>query len=262
MSSGLVASIFSGFHTNLVSIAAISLRLLPTTLLCPLLGGPVVPTHVKLGSVLSMSIYLHNACGVRLQSNAFDHLVASIMLELSLGIVIAMIASAPFHAARIGGRFIDVFRGTSAEAILPLTGSREAVSADLIASALVAVASIGVGSSLVISGLVRSFAWTPLGGFTASESSISAAVESVAEAFATGAALAAPVAATSFLIDAIVAMIAKAAPGSGFQDGATPSRILVGGFVLFASFSASIDQLMSWSARTPELLQAVLEPLQ
>ncbi|MCA3011618.1 MAG: type III secretion protein, partial [Myxococcaceae bacterium] len=47
-----------------MAVAAIAARLVPVAFLCPLLGGQLAPTTVKLGLVLSLALFLHAAAGV------------------------------------------------------------------------------------------------------------------------------------------------------------------------------------------------------
>ena len=51
---------------HVFAVAIIASRLLPIAFLCPLLGGQVTPTHVKLGVVLSLGLFLHLAAGIAL----------------------------------------------------------------------------------------------------------------------------------------------------------------------------------------------------
>ncbi len=68
--------------------------------------------------------------------------------ELLFGLVLGMASSLPFDAARIGGRFIDLFRGSSAEAALPLSGSKESAMGDALYQLLLALAASGIAMPL------------------------------------------------------------------------------------------------------------------
>ena len=49
---------------HVLAVALVSARLVPVAFLCPLFGGTHAPTHVKLGVVLALSLFLHLAGGV------------------------------------------------------------------------------------------------------------------------------------------------------------------------------------------------------
>ena len=68
---------------------------------------------------------------------------ALVMKELTYGTSVGLIAALPFDAARMGGRFIDLFRGTSAEASLPVAGTRESATGDGLYQLLVALVVTG-----------------------------------------------------------------------------------------------------------------------
>ena len=83
--------------------------------------------------VLSLSLFLHLVAGVELpaaRGDAGDAGRRSRCKEMVYGTSVGLVAALPFDAARMGGRFIDLFRGTSAEASLPMAGSRESATGD------------------------------------------------------------------------------------------------------------------------------------
>ncbi len=224
-----------GLGPDFVAVALISARLLPVGLLCPLLGGSHAPMHVKLGLVLSLALFLHSAAGVVPVEpvTSAPALVALAVKELLFGLVLGLISSLPFDAARVGGRFIDLFRGSSAEAALPLAGSKESATGDALYHLLLALAAVGLAMPLWLSALVRSFAWVHLGTFTHSEALATDVVSLVATAFATGLAVGAPIAGLSLAIDALVGFVSRAAPSMNLQDLGAPLRILGGGAVIW-----------------------------
>lgn len=247
-------------QAHFVSIAVVSARLLPVAFLCPLLGGQLAPTTVKLGLVLSLSLFLHAACGVRAPEvpSTFG-LVVLVFKEFTLGTTMGLIAALPFDAARMGGRFIDLFRGSSAEAALPMTGSRESATGDGLYQALLALSAAGVVMPLVVAGLLRSFALAPLGAFSHSEAVVMEVAGLVATAFATGLALGAPIAGVSLAVDAVMGLASRAAPSMNLQDTGAPLRILGGGAVLWLAIGVLTERLLAMVTASPDSLRAVLE---
>lgn len=246
---------------HVLAVALISARLLPAAFLCPLLGGSHAPTTVKLGAVLSLASSLHFAAGVAPQAQlttSFDFAAAALK-ELMFGTSLGLVAALPFDAARLGGRFIDLFRGSSAEAALPLTGTKEAATGELLSHLLLALASLGVAGPLIVSALWRSFALVPLSGFTHTESVALQVAGLVGSTFATGLALGAPIAAASLAVDATLGLASRAAPQLNLQEVGAPLRILGGGALLWLCLGILANRLVVFAAATPDALRAVME---
>jgi flagellar biosynthetic protein FliR/type III secretion protein T len=245
---------------HVISVAVISARLLPVAFLCPLFGGQLSPTTVKLGLVLSFAIFLHVACGVRApEASTTFGLLGLVFKEFILGMTMGLIAALPFDAARMGGRFIDLFRGSSAEASLPMAGTKESATGDGLYQLLLALCAAGVVMPLVLAGLFRSYALTPLGTFTHSEAVVMEVVALLGNAFGTGLALGAPIAGVSLAVDALMGLASRAAPNMNLQDTGAPLRILGGGAVLWLSVGLIVDRLLALVAGSPDALRAVLE---
>jgi len=244
---------------HLTSMALISLRLLPITLLCPLLGGASAPMHLKLGLVLALSTFVHFAAGVSAPAALPLALVGLAGKELAFGVMLGVIASLPFDAARIGGRFIDLFRGSSAEAALPLSGSKEAATGDALFHLLLALCASGATMSMWVSALLRSFGWVKLGAFACTESVSMQVVTLIAVAFATGLAVGAPIAGLCLAVDALVGLSSRAAPSMSLQDLASPLRILGGGAAVWISVGLIAERFLPFAAGTADALRRLME---
>jgi type III secretion protein T len=229
--SGLV---FEALRTHVEAVALIAARLVPICFLCPLLGGQSLPSFVRLSLALSLSGAVHFAGG--LQAPAIESVIdlgALAMKEVVLGAAIGLLASLPFDAMRMGGRFIDLLRGTSAEAALPMAGTREAASGDLLYQLAVATASAGVALPLILGALFKSFAVVKLGGFVPREEGVMLVASLAGGAMAAGLAIGAPIAAVALGTDCLVGMLSRAVPNVGLQELASPLKILGGGAVLW-----------------------------
>lgn len=219
---------------HVLAVALVSARLVPVAFLCPLFGGTHAPTHVKLGVVLALSLFLHLAGGVvaPATSSTFE-LVGLMTQEVVFGTSLGLIAALPFDLARMGGRFIDLFRGSSAEAALPMAGTKEAATGDALYHLLLALGSAGVVWPAMIAALSRSYGLVPPGAFHHTEALALHVAGLVGSAFSTGLALGAPIAALSLTIDACLGLASRAAPNMNLQDVGSPLRILGGGAVLW-----------------------------
>jgi len=237
----VLAQLAETFRPELVAWAVASTRVLPVTLLCPVLGGQLVPAPVRLAVAGALGLALRPLAGV-----APVGVLEGLLLcgrEAVVGAVIGLGAGLPFDAARIGGRLIDLVRGTSAEASLPVAGHRESATGDLLHQLLLSVALAAGALPALVHGLARSYALVPAGGFLAGDGLLAVA-RIVGVALATGLAVAAPVIALSWATDAAVGIVLRTAPGLPATELAVPVRILGGGTVLWLSLGAVADRLL------------------
>ncbi len=261
MSVSQLSSWTTLFTPHLIATALCAGRLLPVAFLCPMLGGASTPSHVKVGVALSLSLAIHFAGGATPLAAVADPwtFLALALKELALGTAIGLVASLPFDAARIGGRFIDLFRGSSAEAALPVSGTRESAAGDLLYQLLVALAVLGLGYPAVMGSLWRSFGLVRLGGQLPTESAAMHVVGLAGTSLATGLAVGAPIAGAVMAVDCALGMISRFAPQMNLQDAGAPLRILAGGAVLWLSVGWLSDRLLREVTSSAGALHALLE---
>lgn len=242
---------------HVVAIAIISARLIPVAFLCPLFGGSHAPTHVKLGVVLALALFLHGAGAIGAPPgvhSAFD-LAALAAQEVLFGTSLGLVAALPFDAARMGGRFIDLFRGSSAEAALPMAGSKEAATGDALYHLLLALGSAGALMPLLLAALTKSYGLVAPGAFHHSEHVALHLAGLVGTAFATGFAIGAPIAALTLTIDACLGLASRASPNMNLQETGAPLRILCGGAVLWLMVGLVASRLQDFGlAHADELI--------
>lgn len=234
MSAAELAALMALLSGHVEAVVLCAARVLPVVFLCPFLGGTHAPQTVRVALVLSLSLGLHVAGGIA-PPEPLDTwaMAAGVLRELTFGLAIGLLASLPFDAARMGGRFIDLFRGTSAEAILPGAGSREAVTGDALFHLTVSLAIVSGAAGVLLSALWRTFGIVPLGVAAPREAIAELALQAVGSAFAAGFALGAPIAALSLAIDAVLGLFARAAPQLHLGETGAPVRIMAGGAVLW-----------------------------
>jgi len=235
-----------------------AMRVLPVTLFCPLLGGQLVPALVRLAVAGSLALALRPLVGS--VGGPPLELGARCAREAGVGLLMGLGAALPFDAARIGGRLVDLVRGTSAEAALPVAGHRESATADVLHQVLLALALAEGALPLAVRALWRSYALLPCGsGLPESTGPAMAAL--VGAAIATGLSVAAPVVALSWATDAAVGLALRAAPGVPLGELGTPVRILGGATVLWLSLGVTADRLLAHAlAGGAGTWQAVLGP--
>jgi flagellar biosynthesis protein FliR len=242
----LLAEVAEAVRPELLAWAIASMRVLPLSLLCPVLGGRLVPAPVRLAVAGTLGLALRPLAGGA-PPGALEALVRC-GREAAVGLVVGIGAALPFDAARIGGRLIDLVRGTSAEAALPVAGHHESATGDVLHQLLVSLALAGGALPVLVHALARSYVLVPAGSTLAGV------------ALATGLAVAAPVVALSWATDAAVGIVLRAAPGLPANELATPVRILGGGTVLWLSLGLVSERMLRWVLSPGGWLLEVLGP--
>lgn len=246
---------------DLVAVALCCARLVPIAFLCPLLGGQAAPVTVRLALVLGLALFLRLEAGVGWGAPGVSPLELGALgvREAVYGMSVGLVAALPFDAARMGGRFIDLFRGTSAEASLPVAGSRESAAGDGLYQLLVALVVSGGLFPLVVSGLLRGFAAVPLGAFVPSEPAALHVVLLAGGAMATGLAVGAPVAAAVLAVDCFLGLASRVAPQLNLQEAGAPLRVLGGGALLWLGTGVLCERLLAGVLSTEGALSVLGE---
>ncbi len=233
-----------------------ALRLAPVAMASPFLGGPVVPPAVRVALAASLG-----AAGAALARTppGLDlglPLLGACARELALGVLLALLASAPVEAARAAGRLADTLRGaTLAELHVAALRQRESAAGDLLAQWVVVLAAWAGADRLLVAGLLGSFAAIPAGAPLAPDLARETALLAAGEVLASAVAIAAPVAAGVLAADLALALAARAAPQLGAVNAGQPARAALGLLALAAGASAAAGRLVAWvalSARLPE----------
>lgn len=220
---------------HVVSLGLVSARLLPVVFLCPLFGGTTAPPTVRLSLVVALGAFLHVAGGVRVAPELLEggRWIGALIRELVFGSALGLAAAAPYDAAKLGGRFIDLVRGTSAEAALPVAGTRESATGEALGRWLLALAAVTFGLPLTLGALVKTFAAVAPGVSGFGELWAQEAALLVGSTMAAGLAIGAPIAAFCLLVDGLLATAGRLGGGASLQELSAPARILGGAVVLW-----------------------------
>jgi type III secretion protein T len=233
------------------------LRLLPVALLCPFLGGPLVPGPARSAMGFGLGASAWVAGGAEpFTGGTVEFLVASAR-ELGLGAALALVAAVPFEAARAGGRLTDTLRGaTLAELHVAPLRQRESASGDLLVHSLVALASASGGSRLVVSALLSTFQLLPAGAPAAPSALLATGLEGASEILACALSVGAPAAAGVLGADLALAIAARAAPRLQMAPLAQPPRAAFGLLALAVASAAIAARLASAVALSARLIRA------
>lgn len=244
-----------------IVIALACARLLPVAFLSPVLGGQSAPVSVRLALVLSIALWvdLEGGVPVALTVQPAWVLWGFVAKELVFGTAVGMVASLPFDGARVAGRLIDLFRGSSAEALLPVVGSREAVSGDALYQLVVALGVLGGVLPTILQALLRGFAVAGLGAAGMGGGVARLAWELASSAFLTGVGVGAPIAVVCGLCDLVLALIARSVPRFSIHELHAPVRILLGSVFFWLGAWVFADALLAKAARGAGELGALWE---
>lgn len=215
-----------------VSFPVVLLRILPVVVLSPVLGGTLVPGPIRLVVAVVVAAWIQGACGVEISPQPVGWPFVAVE-QLSLGTVMGLATTWSFDAASAAGRWIDVLRGSSAEASNPATGSRDSAAGALLHRLLLANVCAAGATPLLVGELARSFKWCPPGDFALDADILGRWVAGLVAAFESGLVIAAPFAVLELSVDLGVAFLQRVAPAVSIVDAALPARLLLGG-LLFA----------------------------
>lgn len=217
-----------------------------------------MPGFVRLGLVLSLGMTLHVLGGLEAPALALGspwELGLAVGREALLGVVLGLIAGLPFEAARMGGRFIDLFRGASAEANLPGAGTRESAMASGLYQLLLALVAAGPLFSLVTTALFRTFGVVKLGVFLPEGPLVLQLALLVTTALAAGLAVATPVAVTSLLMDGVLALASRAGTQLGLAEASGPLKVIAGAAVAWLTLGLVSSRLLEDVGHAAQQLQ-------
>jgi flagellar biosynthetic protein FliR len=201
------------------TMALLLARVLPLIILSPFLGGEVVPTEVRIGLGVLISLVLFPAVSERITSVPISALpyIALMLKELFIGVALAFIVSMVTDAARVAGTVVDTMSGASmAQVMVPQIQQQVSLFSSLKIQLTVVTFLTLNGHHLVIHALADSLHLVPLDEFPrfsyGSWPFFELLLRVFGDMFKIGLALAAPAALSTFLTDLSLGMINRVAP--------------------------------------------------
>jgi flagellar biosynthesis protein FliR len=196
-------------------------RILPIVFLTPFLGGKLVPATTKMGISFAMALLLFpgvtSMVTTPMASMSALVFIPLMLKELFIGYVIGFVASEIFYAMEIGGRVLDVMRGSNmAEVQVPELGFR-ASPLGLFLFQMLLIVFLGVGGHrLFIEAFSESYAMVTLDQFPTISGGFFAMVDAImvytASLFAIAFALVFPGIFATFMTDVVFGMLNRIAP--------------------------------------------------
>ncbi|MBX5482231.1 MAG: flagellar biosynthetic protein FliR [Myxococcaceae bacterium] len=203
----------------ILTVALLMSRILPVIILSPFLGGEVVPTEVKIGLGVMLSIVLYPFVADRvtlIPTGAFPFVLV-LLKELFIGVCIAFVVNMVFEAAKVAGGLADTLGGTAmAQLHVPQIQQTVSIFSSLKLQFAVVLFLTLHGHHIVIEALAESLRTVPLDRFPAWSGGMWGFFDLIlrvsADLFLVGVGLASPVILASFLTDLSLGMINKVAP--------------------------------------------------
>jgi flagellar biosynthetic protein FliR len=143
-------------------------RIVPVLVFSPFLGGEVIPTEVKMGVGVTLSIVLFPVVSQRMGAIPISPIpyIALMCKEIFIGVSIAFIINVIFDAARVAGNLSDTMMGSNnAQLYVPQLGQQVTLYSNLKVQLSVVLFLTLNGHHIVIEALADSLIAVPLDGF-------------------------------------------------------------------------------------------------
>jgi flagellar biosynthetic protein FliR len=243
-------------------------RVLPVLVLSPFLGGEAVPTELKMGTGVLLSVVLFPAVSQRMGAipiNALPY-IGLMLKEIFIGVVIAYIINVIFDAVRVAGNLVDTMSGSNnAQIYAPQLGQQVSIFADLKLQLTVALFLTLNGHHLVIEALADSLALVPLDGFPRFSLGVwpffELAIRTFGDLLRIALALAAPAMLATFLTDLSLGMVNRVAPQLQVFFISMAVKPLVGAVIVFLSLGLILGQVQKEFVYMLSLLRQALRLL-
>ncbi|MEM7676365.1 MAG: flagellar biosynthetic protein FliR [Myxococcota bacterium] len=205
---------------TLMTFALIMMRIVPIIFQTPFMGGKLVPTETRIGLSLGLSILVFPFAEQSMTTNLDINWLAYIIFmgkELFIGFVIGFVAAELFYAMEIGGRVVDVMRGSNmAEVQVPELQLRASPIGQFNFQLLLVVFCALNGHGLFIESVIDSFDMVAIDAFPALTRGFDEFVDQIliytASLFGIAFALVFPGLFASFLVDVVFGMFNRIAP--------------------------------------------------
>jgi flagellar biosynthesis protein FliR len=255
---------------DMLLIALILGRTMPMVFLTPFLGGKLIPTEVKMGIGLLVSILVffpsRDALSGPLPIDPGSFMML-MLKESFVGFVIGFVNSHIYSALDMAGRLIDTVRGTSMSEVQdPHSKQRETPVGEVYTQLfLVLFMAIG-GHHIFMAAYFQSFVTLPLDRMVAF-SQVAAAgffdymIKLTAELLVVAAIMSAPIVAATFITDVVFGILNRVAPQLNAYFMAMPVKALGGLVLMLLGFEVMTQRFydyVTWALQTLEKSMAML----
>ncbi|MDQ3263127.1 MAG: flagellar biosynthetic protein FliR [Myxococcota bacterium] len=254
--AAMIEEVFArlGFQTSvsvlIMTGALVAARVIPTIAFSPWMGGESVPTEVKVGLGLMLTIVLFPAVSERISEVPTGPLpfLLTLLKEVFIGVSLAFIISMVFDAARVAGHMVDVMTGAQqAQMQVPMLGQQGSIWSGFQLMLTVTLFLTMNGHHWVINILGDSLVLLPVDQFPRFSHGIWGFFELIMRVFGDlmrlGIALAAPGLLAAFLVDLSMGMVNKVAPQVQVFFMAMSLKPIVGALVMFVTLYEILSRI-------------------
>jgi flagellar biosynthetic protein FliR len=229
------------YTQELLMVALILGRTMPMIMLTPFLGGQVMPTEVKMGLGVLLTMLIWPTATMALSGAVPFTAVGFFFLMLKeafIGMSIGCMNSHIFYAMDMAGRLIDTVRGTSmSEVMVPHSKQRSTPTGSMYYQLLLVIFFILGGHHVFLEGFFMSFASIPINETLAIGAGLETFVNYMARMTANillvAVTLAAPVIAATFITDVVFGILNRVAPQLNAYFMSMPVKALGGVVIIF-----------------------------
>jgi flagellar biosynthetic protein FliR len=225
---------------SLVMGVLIAMRLAPSAVLLPVLGGPLAPWSARAAltamAAIALALVQPPEVAAAVAKLPLFGLAAIAVKELAVGAILALIASAPFLAADTAGRWIGAAVGPLDARAAGVAGPTRTVG--LLTSLIAVLVFFAIDGHLVVIGaLAQSYDALPLLGGLSRQAAQREVLGAVVTLLGAAVALAAPSLVAAALVDLVLGLATRGA--GAIAGGATALR----GAVVVAFVGAGLGLL-------------------
>ena len=201
----------------------------------PFFSSQNIPNIMKIGLSFSISLIITSSLQISSVSSN-EILILLIIKELLVGIIIGFISYAFFSAFYVMGQIIDMKIGFGMVNVIdpqnriqvPLMGNFYYILSFLLLMSI-------NGHHLIISALVDSYKFLPIGGFKYTGETVNILINILSKSFEIGFKLSTPIVAIIFLTDVVLGIISKTIPQMNVFVVGMPLKVLIGLIIIIIS---------------------------
>lgn len=248
----------------LANFLLVLIRLTSFFLIAPVFNLRGVPNIFKIGLGFFVSLLVIQVVGIHTSITFDSNYLLLIIKEVLVGILLGFVAALFMYALQIAGGLIDLMMGFAlANVIDPQTGAQMPIMGNFKYLIAILIMLATDGHHLLLRGILNSFLLVPLQGFLSfSDGTISQTlIDFFVNSFVIALQIAAPLAASLFLMDVGLGLISRTVPQMNMFVVGIPIKILASFAILLfvlPGFGYLLRQLFSELYDSMELLTQML----
>lgn len=213
----------------------------------PFFSAQNIPNTMKVGLTFFISLLITSYLPITPDFNN-EIILFVILKELMIGVIIGFISYSFFSIFYIMGQIMDMKIGFGmANVIDPLNRTQVPLMGNFYYILSFLLLMRVNGHHLIISALVNSYDFLPIGSFKYTGDIVNILIDSLAKSFEIGFKLSAPVVAMIFITDIVLGIISKTIPQMNVFVVGMPLKVIIGLLIIIISmpiFFTTIDSIL------------------